>query len=350
MSLQLKGNTNDARLHIATAIAEGTARVVSDGSYLEEKELGTASFVLESQQQNGKIIGTIVTPGTRSDILSYRAELSGILATIRFVNALCQEFQVNTGAVLLGCDSLGALDSIHFHQEWQIVKSKEKHFDVLTSILHSLKHSNIKWKLKHVKGHQDDHLTYHKLNRLAQLNAQTDKYAKKRLSSEVSHLNEARSLHLPYDHCMITWTDQEGVTHRVSNNLTKTLHTFISQRRLRDYWIHKQKFPASFEKHLDWPVIHKSFKALKVHRHQQVSKWLTGFCGVGKMLVRYNYQSHSKCPRCNKDNESVSHVIQCPSITAQATWDTEIRKLHTWLEENDCEPNLAEIILENLKA
>lgn len=42
--------------------------------------------------------------------------------------------------------------------------------------------------------------------------------------------------------------------------------------------------------------------------------------------------------------------MQCPATLAKATWDNEIAKLQSWLQENNSDPDLAEAVIENLRA
>ena len=350
MDLRLRGDTINAKILLAEAIANHQVRIVSDGSFLKEAGIGTAAFIVESFQQHFKISGSIRVPGHRDIMCSYRAELAGILAAISYINAICHEFSIHDGTILLGCDGKEALNCIIFHEPTGIIKSQQKHFDLLTSISHSLQVTTMKWNTTHVKGHQDDLVPYRQLDRLAQLNVQADKLAKRRLTQELQQPYIQFSTEVPFDHCKILRRDNQGILQRISTNLNKTLHSAITSQRIRQYWIKKHKFEANTERHLDWEVIHKSFKSLPKYRHRQLSKWLTGFCGVGKTLVKYGYQDHSKCPRCNADNENVEHVLTCPDPMAKATWDNEIRKLKDWLVENDSHPVMADTIINNLKA
>ena len=77
-------------------------------------------------------------------------------------------------------------------------------------------------------------------------------------------------------------------------------------------------------------------------------KWLTGFCGIGTMLVIYKHQKYSKCPRCNKDDETITHVLQCENVQAQLLWKEEVEKLSTWIINNKGCPELAHAITTSL--
>ena len=83
---------------------------------------------------------------------------------------------------------------------------------------------------------------------------------------------------------------------------------------------------------------------------QWLSKLITGVCGVGIMMKLWKFQDHSKCPRCQQDNEDTSHVLRCQHTTANEKWRECIKELSTWMEENDAHPDLRESIINNLSS
>jgi hypothetical protein len=80
-------------------------------------------------------------------------------------------------------------------------------------------------------------------------------------------------------------------------------------------------------------------------KQKWLSKWMTGFCGVGIMLKRYKHQKHSKCPRCLEDNETVYHVLQCPDNDATTLWTQSLERLEQWMTQNQGHPELIELII-----
>lgn len=80
-----------------------------------------------------------------------------------------------------------------------------------------------------------------------------------------------------------------------------------------------------------------------------MTKWSSGICGVGSMLIKWKHQSHSRCPICNGPNETTSHVLQCPHHTVNTLWNEELTKLSDWMMNNDGDPNLSIAIIELLR-
>lgn len=96
---------------------------------------------------------------------------------------------------------------------------------------------------------------------------------------------------------------------------------YIHRHEIRDYWKRKRKFTA---------------RALDNNGHRWLSKWMTGICGVGVMLVSYKHQDHSKCPRCQILN--LLHTIY------------DINHLRTRILENDGTQEFADLMFESLNA
>ena len=79
-------------------------------------------------------------------------------------------------------------------------------------------------------------------------------------------------------------------------------------------------------------------------------KWLTGFCGIGLMLRIYKHQHHTKCPPCNTDDKTTTHVLCCPHTTATQLWHEEMTKLTTWIQDNKGSDDLAAAIVSYLNS
>jgi hypothetical protein len=221
----------------------------------------------------------------------------------------------------------------------------------LGAIRLAIKLSPLNWSFHHIRGHQDDYLEFHDLDRDEQLNVIADTLAKQKLQSFSSSVNwrYKRPIHIPYEQCSIDWTDQFGVRTRISCHLQKSLQTHIQSVQARAYWVKKKQISQYHERQIDWKVFYKTNCRLPTHRHRWLSKWLTGFCGVGIMLQRYRHQHHSDCPRCGISGESTAHIIQCQENGARQLWSKEIQKLQQWMLTNDGHPEMTEIICSKLR-
>ena len=124
----------------------------------------------------------------------------------------------------------------------------------------------------------------------------------------------------------------------------------VNKLKIHKYWIRKKKYNINQEINIDWELFARSRMLLSKSRQIWMSKWLSGFCGVGRRLFLQSYQSHSNCPRCNLTNEDTSHVIQCKDVGATLLWEEEINSLQKWMENHGGDPGLTNTICGSLKS
>jgi hypothetical protein len=165
---------SDDGLCLATALKEGFAIAVSDGSFKET--YGTAAFVLEGESSTGRIVGTVIAPGNAQTHSPYRSELTGIYATMILVQKLCQYYDISSGQIEFACDGLSALNKAFSHVA--LIAVEEPSYDLLAAIRHQWLYSKIQWKIRHVAGHQDDDVPIEQLDRWGKLNVEMDARAK----------------------------------------------------------------------------------------------------------------------------------------------------------------------------
>ena len=122
----------------------------------------------------------------------------------------------------------------------------------------------------------------------------------------------------------------------------------IQTDKIKSYWETKRNLGIQTSRTTDWVALRKSAKHYP--KWKWLSKHVTGICGVGIMLQLWKHQEHSSCPRCGTARENVEHILLCTAPSATSIWDNAIDKLAIWLEENDAEPHLAEIICTSLRA
>jgi hypothetical protein len=62
---------------------------------------------------------------------------------------------------------------------------------------------------------------------------------------------------------------------------------------------------------VDWDVIDLAMVGFPEMFRLWASKHMSHFCGVGRMQFICRFWDHSRCPRCQQDNETTEHVILC---------------------------------------
>lgn len=155
--------------------------IISDGSY--DKDSMTYAFMaqptkfecdMESVDYDEILCDSGFAFGDAHDSNSYRAELTGLLESIRFTNTLCKEAKLAKGTCTIYCDSKGALNATFGHKR---PTPRWSSYDLVRQLREELKSSIITWKYKHVKGHQDNKTSFRNLNVIAQGNVVVDHLA-----------------------------------------------------------------------------------------------------------------------------------------------------------------------------
>lgn len=307
-------------------IAQGTAKVISDGSY---KNGCSASAFQHISQTDPGFQGTNIVPGGIEIQNSYRSELGGILGNIMTINHICTCYNISHGTVTAGCDNTSALYNAFGHHP---ITTKIPSRDLVAAIRYQLHRSPIHWIPKHVKGHQD-------LNRRAYLddwalgNIQVDQAA-----------NEARDqipditppTQLPGEMWSIVLQDTTIVS-----NIATTIYRQCYQQQAIDYWVHRGRITTDNE-HLDWKVLRTATQMVPEHRLIFLAKLYAGYGPTGKVMFRRKKWPVNACPRCG-DPEDHQHIIQCNSATAKEEFLIRWGELDDWVMKTSS-PDISEAI------
>ena len=224
---------------IAQSVLHGTLRGVSDGSYLKTHHFGTAGWIFEDNESLCMGSGKVSTPGPPDSQCSYRSELFGLLCLITHVLDICSCQNVSSGVVTLSSDSEGAINFLNYFNPY--IKTSTKHFDLLDAITTAIKSSSIKWTFSHVKGHQDDEVSFEHLTREAQLNVLADQLAKEKMTECLSlpHYRELQDRAIPYSYVIAYWRDRYHNRYKLHSTLANSLHSLIHTTNLQQYMITK---------------------------------------------------------------------------------------------------------------
>jgi len=135
---------------------------VGDGSI--KGGFGTSAFVLEALgEASNRAQGVNIAPGPLAEGDSHRCELASLYAMLLVSQAVCKSHHITQGKAMIACDNKQAISMFN---EWCVPDPQDANFDLTSAIWKLLQDSPIQWRNIHVKGHQDDHLHYDKLNEL----------------------------------------------------------------------------------------------------------------------------------------------------------------------------------------
>jgi hypothetical protein len=149
----------DGGLAIVQGIKDGTARIVSDGSYKKDTPIrpaGTSAFRIAPYANNKEeqcITGYNWVTGTKEDQSSYRSEAAGVSGALAVLDVLVKYYHIESGSVTIALDGLLALQQCA--GDWPL-SIDQPCFDVLQDVRGRLKALPITVDFRWVEGHQDD--------------------------------------------------------------------------------------------------------------------------------------------------------------------------------------------------
>ena len=169
--------------HIAQAIIKGNAIALSDGSFKNQR--GASAWVIEGDNEIGRIKGWNMVPGSNEDQSAYRSELTGLLALLVMTGEICKHHDIMEGSITIGCDGLSALEQTSGEED--IIPLRASDYDILWVIRKRLQTLPIHVNFRHVRGHQDNKKPVDCLDRWERLNVEMDALAKHALIHFSNH-------------------------------------------------------------------------------------------------------------------------------------------------------------------
>lgn len=295
-------------------IKQGTARVMSDGSYKEGQStaaFGTVGFVRNVVQ------GTVRVPGRKEDQSSYRGEVGGILANLTHINRWCQEYHITQGAVTIGCDSEAALWNV-FND--QLISTKTASRDLIQACRFQIDNSPLKWAPHHVRGHQD--ASHGFLDAWALSNIDCDTRANSRRERDDPTPKHAL---LDGEKWRVRINGQV-----INSSFAETLHEHCTHNEAYNYWVDRGRVAPNCKHKIDWKVLKRATNMIPTSRLIFLGKNYAGYNPTGKVMLRRKQWPQNACPRC-KQEEDHQHVIRCPAASANEQFIQSWGKLDDWI-------------------
>ena len=138
---------------------------------------------------------------------------------------------------------------------------------------------------------------------------------------------------------------------KICGNIYDSVFNTTAGKAAEKYWeVNKQRFGSCSAKDVDWDATEKAMKAQPRSRQQWITKHTTGFCAVGKMMLRRKEWPNSECPRCKATEETTAHIWKCPHLEATALWEKSLKKFMLWMLTQQTPLALAKIICDRLLA
>ena len=126
---------DDGRV-IVDAICLGTARAISNGSFLPDDQKGLAAFIITPGETiNDKMISYNLVPGYAPDQNAYRSELCGIDGVLSALEVITNYHQIEAGGITLALDGKSALQQA---ANDEVLYAGQSSFDVIQDIHHHI--------------------------------------------------------------------------------------------------------------------------------------------------------------------------------------------------------------------
>ena len=195
------------------------------------------------------------------------------------------------------------------------------------------------WNYRHVAGHQED-VAGAALDRWAVLNIECDVRAKGYWAALQSKLSRGKG---GFSKGM--W-QVRLYGQPVGTNLQKYLRKSIHGGGILSFWVDSQRrISDKAVGMVDWESQGRALRSCRRPRQQWVTKFVSGWCGTGKMMKRWKQRVTAACPRCGHRVEDCTHVLECEAAGAVAEWEIATRKMQEWLQCQDSCPALAALVI-----
>ena len=328
--------------HLATALQNGTAIAVSDGSYLESEGIGTASWVLSTRDKKNMVTAGARSPGDASIQSSYRSELLGLLGILEELDSRCRKWKIGSGKCRIFCDGVSALQMVEDITTLTMTTTL-KSCDLLSACVKLKDSIPLELEFIHVKGHQDDEVQVSQLTIPAQLNVLMDTLAKNLLHDTTTTMTMSlgahkQSMRLPIHGSFI------------HQQFKSELYSSIMTARAKAYWVKKQRYDADLCNTISWESVASAQKSMNRTRLRTITKWCSEWIGTGKNMKRWKLRYSSNCALCGFDDEDTQHILQCMHTLAIKHWDKQLREFDNRLIKHKTSYYLRKAIIQDLEA
>lgn len=234
-----------------SALQEGKAKAVCDGSYFPEEQVGAAAWVFEEDITDTSISGAMPVVGQKEEQNPCRSETMGIYCVLLHLLQICQQHRISKGNITIYCDGLSAIQQLQYYSPDNF--STGKNFNIYNAIVETRKMLPISIEYKHIKGHQDKGTAYSSLSRIAQLNVLVDHLAKRKAKSIIQTNMKYDNDSLPLSPCDIFINTKLRHTIKINDSLSTNIRKHITGDTIQTYWIQKHKLQTTHKK-IDWSL------------------------------------------------------------------------------------------------
>jgi hypothetical protein len=336
----IEGKHNDMSW-IATALYDGSAILVTDGSYNRTlaPRISGAGWVLVSTNSLRMVYGSFYEISSAAS--SYRGELLGLTAIHNLVAFVLEYYSTPTARGSVHCDNKGALHQAATKRKR--VRPKTKHSDLIRNLRHIKATHNFEVCYLHVKAHLDDHLRWDQSSVVQQLNVHCDLLAKQAVQEYISQPVDRRPTHqlLPREQ-VAAIVSGEKLTSDTAAAIRFALGTIEARRfftrpiNIKNQsnkgglgW-HGSKFDA-----IDWKTLERTLASKPMTYRVWLAKQTVGVCATRRNVARNQGLSDDRCPNCLVSPERSTHLNVCQDEGRSLLFHEEVDDLEDWMVKNN---------------
>jgi hypothetical protein len=195
------------------------------------------------------------------------------------VYALCEFYKIDQGAIEVGCDGITALErGFDEAKNPSISAVSAQHFDMILTIRNIRARCPIRWKHRHVKGHQDDNRSTF-LDRWALLNIDMDLAAKVHWHLHAEHRH--RPVWKIHEEPWSLWI----VPRKPCRNLRDQITDFIQGTKAKEHWDSRNRFGQATSADVDWEACGQAMASASLTTRHWIVKHTSGICGTETLEV-----------------------------------------------------------------
>jgi hypothetical protein len=147
----------------------------------------------------------------------------------------------------------------------------------------------------------------------------------------------------------------ETVTvHIAGEKLTPTsveeLYTWTFGKWALMYWRLCRQHTETAQTHVQWDAAARAQQTLPLGLCQWHAKYVSGHLPMLQVLLKWKYQDHAECPRCDIVPETQAHILRCPAPAAVAKWECNMANLTNFLKNEQTHPGLRKAIVKILNS
>ena len=323
---------------VVQSIREGTARLVTDGSYNRgvRPDVSSAGWLIYCTKRK-KILLTCSFHETTAKAGSYRGELLGLTSIHIFLNAIEEYFGVTChDDCVIACDNIGALQRCQ--ERRKKVPSGAKHGDI-RRVLRKI-HYRIKGRPNyiHVYGHQDDRKRWDQLTPLEKLNYHCDNLAKAALlrGTLANHDRSVERQRLPLESAAVFVKGS-----KLTGECGEEIRFVMGRTKARRFYLEDLGWMAATFDAVDWEARDQALSRTSDMFRTWLCKQCSSFCATGRNMERWFDSEATACPNCRIDDETADHLLHCFDPGRTAFFNDEVKSLQGWLTQEHTDPELA---------